>query len=254
MTKTILVTRPLSQGEALCRQLQQRGFATRHVPVMTVSPLQDAESITRIHTCFSRLNDYHGLIVVSLNAAEQALFWLACFPVHQPLHWFSVGKTTAQFLQNSLALKNGASIIYPHERMDSEGLLALPALQADQVKGQHFLLLRGKGGRELIANTLTERGAHVSSCELYHRLFPEQNARLLQEAIQAADSIIINSGESLENFLRLAGSSSAFGKTLVVPGERVAQIARQAGFQHIIVAANATDEATLDAIHAAFAT
>lgn len=250
MSKTFLVTRPLSQGQSLCEQLRTRGFVVHHVPVMEVEPLRDAASIASSESCFAGLEKYHGIIVVSLNAAEQSLPWFARYPLAPAQVVFSVGKTTAEFLQQSPVLGK-STVMYPPQQMDSEGLLALPGLAQERVQGKHFLLLRGQGGRELIAQTLTARGAVVDSCELYRRFVPAQNAQHLQACLPLVDGMVINSGESLENFLSLAGNAKVTDKLLVVPGARVANAASRAGFRHIIVAANATDTAILDAISVA---
>jgi len=127
------------------------------------------------------------------------------------------------------------------------------------VRGKHYLIVRGAGGRELIMDTLRARGAMVESVELYRRFVPMENAKALQEALPQADYVLINSAESLENMLTLLNASAdkspdAFSgnalldKTIVVPGERVADVARKTGFRHIITAANATDDAVLEAL------
>lgn len=253
MSKTLLVTRPLSQGRSLCEQLQARGYVAHHIPVMEIEPLQDEASLVRCENCFANLEKYHGMLVVSLNAAEQALLWWTRYPLLSAHQVFSVGKTTADFLQQSPCLEGLSPVVFPRHQMDSEGLLALPELAPEHVQGKHFLLLRGEGGREMIAQTLRARGAIVESCELYRRRAPRQNAKSLQDCLPAVEGIIINSAESLENFLSLAGDIPVAGKVLVVPGQRVADAAGRAGFQHIIVAANATDAALLDAVQAVFA-
>lgn len=253
MSKTLLVTRPLSQGQALCEQLQARGFVVHHVPVMEIEPLTETSAVAHVQDCFSRLASYHGIMVVSLNAAEQALSWLVRYPLLPTQKIFSVGKTTADFLQQAPAFQGVSPVLYPRQKMDSEGLLALTEMAQAAVQGKRFLLLRGEGGRELIARTLETRGATVESCELYRRRVPGQNAAVLQACLPAIDGMVLNSVESLENFLLLAGKVPVTDKVLVVPGNRVADAARQAGFQHIIVAANATDAAILDVMPGAFA-
>jgi len=127
----------------------------------------------------------------------------------------------------------------------------LNELQADEVKGRRYLILRGIGGRELIAQTLKERGAHVDSCELYRRYLPEQNTAALGKALPATDVIVISSAESLGNLVSMAGEGLAktlLDKPVLVPSERVATIARQLDFQHIISAANATDNAVIETL------
>lgn len=217
---------------------------------MEVEALQDATTLQNIEAFFSKRDHYQGLIVVSLNAAEQALPWLLRFPSASPQPFFAVGKTTAQFLQQ--ALPHLPAVIFPRERMDSEGLLSLPEFQVERIAGKQFLLLRGLGGRELIAATLQARGARVDSCELYRRGVPQENAQPLQRSVLISNVLVVNSAESLENLLHLSAAVDLRDKTLVVPGERVAAAARKAGFQHIIVAANATDDAVLEALVGAY--
>lgn len=252
MAKTVLVTRPEPQGNSLCEELRTRGYQVEHVPVMATEALQDAVSCERIRNCFERLSDYDACVVVSLNAAEQALTQWMRYPLSGQAV-YSVGKSTADFLQRSELWRNRAPVIYPAQKMDSEGLLALVELSPECVAGKRFLILRGEGGRELIAETLRERGARVESCELYRRILPSEKCRALQAALPGSDILVINSAESLQNFLTMAGKVAVSEKTLVVPGVRVADAARAAGFHHIIVAANATDAAIVEALRGQYA-
>lgn len=251
-TKRVLVTRPNLQGSPLCALLREHGFSVTHVPVMEIAPLESPEQTEAIKKVFSNLTRISGLIFVSVNAAEMALPWLQKYPPPRLARRFAVGKTTAAYLDKHA--KGEANVIYPRTDMSSEGLLALINLQADHVKGKHLLIVRGEGGREMIAEVLRERGAHVESVELYRRFVPMENAKALQQALPEADYVLINSAESLENMLAMLNESAdkspdAFSgnalldKTIVVPGKRVADVASQAGFNNILIADNATDEA-----------
>lgn len=244
----LLVTRPQGQGQSLCEKLQSAGYGCHHVPVMQIDLPRHSAERDAIHSCFSKLAHYRGLVFVSLNAAEQALPWLASFPLQASHELFAVGQSTADYLQQKLQRR----VFFPAQQMDSEGLLALPALQAAQVAGQHYLLLRGEGGRELIASTLQARGASVDSCVLYRRSMAASQGRRLRDLLPQVTVILINSAESLEYFLAMANDSVNKQQYLLVPSERVAQYARSAGFQHIITAANATDTAILEAVRRAF--
>ena len=55
------------------------------------------------------------------------------------------------------------------EHHDSEGLIALAALQ--NVARKNVLIIRGDGGRELIAEKLSDRGASVHYFESYRRVW-----------------------------------------------------------------------------------
>ncbi|WP_275576186.1 uroporphyrinogen-III synthase [Aquitalea magnusonii] len=78
-----------------------------------------------------------------------------------------------------LARLSGQDILFPTAGSDSEALLALPQL-AD-VAGQHWLIVRGQGGRALLADTLCARGAQVSLAEVYQRVDGRPDWRLLDE-------------------------------------------------------------------------
>lgn len=244
--KHALVTRPHSQAIALCALLRTRGFVVTNIPVMELAPLDAPDKIMQITGGFSRIATVDALIFVSVNAAEMALPWLEQFPPSPTTRFFAVGKTTALFLDAHIphTTRPSAHTIFPPREMSSEGLLTLPELQAAHIHGKHFLILRGEGGRELIAETLKQRGAQVESISLYRRFVPSENASALQQALPQADIVLVNSGESLDNLLALSGDKQhVLGKTLIVPGQRVAQQAHEHGFKHILVADNATDEA-----------
>ncbi len=247
-TRRILITRPASQGVKLCERLSTAGFVVTHVPVMAVEGLFADGEKQQIADCFAGINDYDAVIMVSLNAAEQALHWFAKYPVRAGMPYYSVGKTTARYCE-----EHGIKVTHPAQRMDSEGLLALPDMQLSQVSGKRFLILRGVGGREKLADTLRERGAEVQSCALYRRFAPQENAAALSQYWPNCDLLQVNSGESLDNLLTLLGGAETvapalYDKTLLVPGGRVEELARTRGFQHIIVADNATDDATFNQI------
>lgn len=70
--------------------------------------------------------------------------------------YFAIGRTTALALHTV----SGQKILYPQDREISEVLLQLPELQ--NIAGKRALILRGNGGRELIGDTLTARGAEVT--------------------------------------------------------------------------------------------
>lgn len=249
MTKNIIITRPASQGDGLSAKLREQGYQVSHIPVMAVVALAEPEQQAVIEKIFSRVTSYHGIIFVSVNAAEQALPWLKKYPHARTTKVFAVGKSTAIFYDANHV--HDSKVIYPRRDMNSEALLALNELQADEVHGRRYLLLRGRGGRELIARALKERGAHVDSCDLYSRYLPEQNINALKKALPAADVLVVSSGESLENLVSMVGELAVdilLDKVIVVPSERVATLAQQLKFRHIINAANATDDAVIVAL------
>jgi uroporphyrinogen-III synthase len=135
--------------------------------------------------------------------------------------------------------------------MSSEGLLALPYLR--NVEGQRVLIIKGEGGRDALRTELSQRGALVDELACYRRRVPDvPEGALAQQITQwEIDVIMLSSGESLANLLLLlspAETTKFKPVGLVVPSERVADMARQAGFEHIVTAANASDTAMLRAL------
>src|SRR5690606_22867134 len=77
--------------------------------------------------------------------------------------WVAVGAGTAQAMRRA-----GAGHVESPARMDSEGLLALPAL--GDVQGLDVGLVTAPGGRGVIAATLARRGARVLRANVYERV------------------------------------------------------------------------------------
>jgi uroporphyrinogen-III synthase len=132
--------------------------------------------------------------------------------------------------------------------MNTEALVALPELQ--QLDNAKVLICRGAGGRPLLADVLQQRGAQVDYCELYQRRFPDGADKILRDNRwgQTGDVVAVHSGESLQNWLQLVARNNQpewLDLPLLVPGERVASIALDAGCKEIIMAHNASDSMML---------
>ena len=107
--------------------------------------------------------------------------------------------------------------------------------------------MRGVGGRELIAETLKQRGAKVTLAECYQRKQPQQNTDLLDKLWMqdGLDAILITSSEAMRNFLSLAHDNAWLSHTkIIVNHPRVAEQAQQylPNHQLSILVAEATDD------------
>ena len=76
--------------------------------------------------------------------------------------WIAVGSGTARALRRA-----GVECVQSPARMDSEGLLELPALQ--QLAGIDVGLVTAPEGRGLLAASLRERGARLLRADVYAR-------------------------------------------------------------------------------------
>ena len=79
----------------------------------------------------------------------------------------------------------------------SEGLLELSGMK--QVAGEQILIVRGRGGRELLSQSLIKAGASVTYLETYLR----RSLRRDLSSLTAGTIVILTSAEILENFVFL---------------------------------------------------
>ncbi|ERE00052.1 uroporphyrinogen-III synthase [Pseudogulbenkiania ferrooxidans] len=187
----ILAARPLAQCAGLLGKLRAEGWQAEHLPLMEIEPLPAA------------------LAALSRQAAQaDALFWVS--PSAIDIGWPALadlnlsGKRLACVGAASakrLAELSGQPVLHPAAGSDSEALLALPEL-AD-ASGQRWLIIRGQGGRALLADTLAARGAEMDVAEVYRRVDGAPDWAAFDAA--PPDAIVITSGEMVEQLFRLAG-------------------------------------------------
>lgn len=187
--------------------------------------------------------------MVSKPAARLLLEQLAEAGLQPPGQgWFTVGEATAAVLQ-----EKGLGASCPPRGDDSEALLALPALrQAVAVPAPRVLIVRGVGGRELLAERLAEQGASVEYLELYRRCLPAYPAGTLKRRIEAErlNGLVVSSGQGFEHLQQLAGADwpQLAQLPLFVPSPRVAEQARAAGAQQVVDCRGASATALLAAV------
>jgi uroporphyrinogen III methyltransferase / synthase len=246
----LLLTRPAEESAALAATLAQQGIYSSSLPLLAIEAL--AESAEQRATVVD-LQRYCAVIVVSKPAARLALALLERYRVQpaagQP--WFSVGAATAQILRG-----HGLRVHCPEQADDSEALLALPQLQQALAAAgaPQVLILRGEGGRELLAERLRGQGARVDYLPLYRRLLPEYPPATLSRCIAAErlNGLVVSSGQGFAHLRELAGDDwpRLARLPLFVPSPRVADMARAAGAQFVVDCRGANAAALLAALQA----
>jgi len=209
----VLVTRPKAQSQVLVDAITERGGIAIEFPVIEVRA-RDPDDIA---TDAGQLFEPDIVIFVSANAVRFGL------SLAGPARIAAVGPATARSIE-----KRGRDVdIRSSSGYDSEHLLATPDLQ--RVNGKVIRIIRGNGGRELLATALRDRGATVEYLEVYRRQVPDYTAddiaaferRLLAGEI---DIVTVMSVDSLVNLIALLPrtSHSALQETpLVTPANRV---------------------------------
>ena len=242
----LLLTRPEDESSALAAVLAEAGVFSSSLPLLAIEPIPLSDSGRAL---LQRLDQYCAVIVVSKPAARLCLEQLRELwpePPEQP--WFSVGAATGQILADA-----GLTVSYPDEGDDSEALLELPALrQALTRPDPQVLIVRGEGGRGLLAERLREQGASVDYLELYRRGLPEYHEGELLAKVEAErlNALMVSSGQSFEHLHRLAGAAwpDLARLPLFVPSPRVAEMARAAGARSVIDCRGASAAALLTAL------
>ena len=176
------------------------------------------------------------LIVTSTVAAQQCAKLHSLWPAG--LQFFAVGQSTAEILRQA-----SFATIVPDEAR-SEGLLALP--QLTDVEGKPIIIVKGFGGRELLADTLSDRGAAVSEWELYLRVEVDQPLYTRPWQAEQIQCIIATSGEVIAAAFKTFSASWLKTKLWLVVSQRTADIATQYGVSQIKVSDNASDEALIN--------
>lgn len=230
----ILITRPLKQSQELAAILNSMNISTIIFPTIEIINSDPIKSLTNIDT----LKTADIVIFTSQNAVEKAAI-NKLFKIIDHADYVAVGPTTAKKLIE-LNVQVDAVATTPYT---SESLLALPYF--NNVKNKKIIIITGKNSRILLKTTLEQRGAEVSELIVYQRVAPTKVPIEVEQNWESIELIICNSFESLRNLFRFFKTQPEriLSKTLIVPSSRIAMAGKKLGFQKVLVAENATNEA-----------
>ncbi len=231
----VLITRPALQAARSASRLAALGAVPIVYPTQVIEPPSDPAPLAAAR---QRLAEFHAAIFVSPSAVEMTLAPYGDKPLAVPagLDCYAPGPGTAE----ALSAAGVERVLMPAERFDSEGLLELETLAAEAIRGRRIVVFRGEQGRELLPDTLRERGAVVEVVAAYRSRPPSTPATglvnlLEQEQITAISAM---SSEALGNLLKLVEAPAALSKLLALPvyasHPRIAETARGLGFAQVI--------------------
>tara|TARA_R110000787_G_scaffold75748_3_gene167551 strand:+ start:30593 stop:31369 length:777 start_codon:yes stop_codon:yes gene_type:complete len=237
ISRDVVILRAPRIGDPLVGAVSALGCRVYQWPVQKITPIgaDDLHVVAQLDS----IDSYDTFIFVSGYAAALALRWLdrARPTLHLVGDCFAVGPTSAAPLE-----QRSIPVLYPPRLWTTEGLLALPALC--QVTGKKILIFRGRGGLSRLGDVLVERGASVEYCELYDRAVDYQFRKEIVAMLHnGGDTVLIaHAGGVIDDLLTVSGSENAAlvqNIPIVVPGERLRDYARQAGFRRVITATSA---------------
>lgn len=235
----LLITRFAPDAQRLADLLNTQGIFALAQPLLDV---QKTAEFANAHCVLAQPYDY--IIAVSRNAVDYTAQALA--RKHWPSSvYLAVGKGTQERLQTL----SGYAVQIPNEQFDSEGLLALPCLA--QLSGKRILILRGVGGRELLAQTLAARGAVVEYYQPYQRVAISLSAERVVNKWQqlGINGAIISSVELLDRLIEVVPKEEhqwLKKLTIYVPSGRIASHASAFGWSDLKVLSGMQDKQIVD--------
>jgi uroporphyrinogen-III synthase len=235
--RVVVITRPAGTASGVARQVRARGGVPLLLPGLSLRGTDDAGTRAAL---VEALRD--ELLIFTSPAAVR---YAACLhPLQTRATVLAVGQGTARALR-----RHGVDAQAPG-RQDSEGVLGHEQLA--QPQGKRVALIGAPGGRGVLREQLAARGARLREVQVYRRVAPRLARRHLEAIAQlpATAVVLFSSAEAMEN-LRAALPPQAWAKlcaaTVVVSSERLADIARAAGFERLRVAESALSAHLLDA-------
>lgn len=276
---TIVITRPGGQSSPLTARLAEAGFDTLEFPLIDIAPVADDAPLRAALDKLYGPQRYALVVFVSPNAIDHAFGRLhGPWPVDVPVAVVGPGSVAALARQGVSAPSHvviSPSAEHADSCFDSEALYT--AIEAhfgeNGLEGKRVLIVRGDGGREWLAERLTEAGALVEKAAAYRRVLSEPSMQKWEDihtlladdrADNAADhhnrhAWLLTSSEGVRNLDELAaehltGDEIARLKhtPIVSPHPRIAEAARQAGFDKMMTVSGAGDERIVQAIDALF--
>ena len=235
----VLVTRPKQLAEELCRAIKKYGGKTTLFPTLEIAEPEDRSSLLN---AIGSIDSFDFALFISPSAVLKTAEHINISEL--PLQIISLGSSTTKALE-----AKGCAVSIKPNGHDSEALLQLPQLQASQIKDKRLIIFKGEGGRNLITETLTERGAIIVNANMYRRSMPQHYTALTSDALQSIDVILISSAECLNNLVNMVDNKQTlYDKTILVPGNRCKNTAINLGFKSVIETQNATNAAFIDTL------
>jgi uroporphyrinogen-III synthase len=243
---TVVNTRPAHQAGPLSEAITLAGGNVIEFPVIEIQPIVGNPDYSRWN---SALEQGELAIFISANAVDAGLNAIGGaenWPSHVAIA--AVGRATAEYIQ-SCGLT--VDLVAP-EPFNSEALLTVPELH--EIQNKKIVIFRGEGGRELLAQTLRDRGAEVVYAECYRRVKPDSDPSLLYRCWDQRHRLIfvVTSNEGLQNLVEMVDNEHQpllLSSTVLVVSERASHLAKELGFKTpAVVTKSVSISAIVDAI------
>ena len=238
----VVITRPRQQADALAQAVTALGRRAVLLPLLQIAPVEDAAPLRLALAALEAPGDPAALVAfVSPNAIDAAFAHLARWPSSVPIA--IVGEGSRMALARHGVAGARYTIFSPADSAHSDSEHLLASLDVAALRGRRVLIVRGDGGRELLADALRAAGARVEAVCAYRRSVPPLDDALrvqLRALLMQPNDWIITSSEALRGLAALvqeidpAGGLAALrAQRLIVPHARIAASARALGLHRV---------------------
>ncbi len=199
--RTVMVTRPLHQSAELSAAFSELGAHVVCQPAITIS---DPLDWTPVDDALGRLSEFDYLVFSSSNGVRQLVKRLLKVGLDLRalgnLKIAAIGPGTADALREyHLHVDRQPSRDYRAE--------SLVETLAGEAQGRRFLLARANRGREVLADGLSDAGAHIEQVVVYSSRDTEQPDPALSDQLDAGrvQWITVTSSAIAESLVKLFG-------------------------------------------------
>ena len=243
----VLSLRPRGQHAGLRAAATRLGARTLALSPFAIDALDNAPTRAALKQALRAdivLYTSPNAVAMAMAASMQAL------QARRGQRVLAVGGGTARALQ-----RHGIIALAP-QRMDSEGLLAMPTLL--DVRGRSVGLITGSGGRGVLEEALRARNPEaLRRVDVYAReTVPLGSARMqaLGAVLERPQRVLLalSSGEALQALLAQVDDPRLLEVAVVAASERLAKLAASAGFTQVATASSARPTALMTAAASAF--
>lgn len=227
--RTIVVTRSRTQASDLVVALEELGAAVIEFPTIKIVP---PDSFDAIDEAIGRLDQYDWLIVTSANTVDYVWDRLRAAGKDTRalghLRVAAIGPATAAKLASI-----GIVADYIPKEYRAEGIIA--GFEERGIEGKRYLLPRALQAREVLPDTLRERGAAaVDVVPAYQTVPDESSGEAIREMLISgeADMVTFTSSSTVKNFVKLVGDDTPQlmnGTAAIAIGPVTARTARDVG-------------------------
>jgi uroporphyrinogen III methyltransferase/synthase len=238
----VLVTRPVGQGDELCRKLEALGAAVLSQPAIEIAP---PDNWREVDAALERLPEYDWLVFSSSNGVRSLLGRLEA--IGRDVRHLNRVKLAAIGPATADALK--ACHLNTDIQPDEYRAEALADALASQAQGKRFLLARASRGREVLAERLRAAGARVDQVVIYQSVDVGEPDAEIAEALAAGtvDWVTVTSSAIARSLVDMFGQNLKRAR-LVTISPITSETLREAGFEASAEASEYTTAGLVEAL------